>query len=270
MLFKKIVIGGLMLFIFLALLVVAGLWGFEKYMHTSLLLNQLDMKVNGPSSAFAYQEEQTRGSFKSVQEQLNDLTERQGRIERFLLLPVDRQGRRVLTTDDVGYYLSSLIGMGDWQAMWNDDPSPSRGTSTLWMRHAYELRIPYNPDWGNAAYAVVPYEVQGEDVLFGPVHVSEMTGAYRGAHFSTTEPQAINDVLTDPKNQTFPCGIEEEPLPPKLLKIGKHQVVRVVVDTCELGTVTYILPGKASNYLFTTNSDEEILKWTVERFEEKE
>ncbi len=139
----------------------------------------------------------------------------------------------------------------------------------MWVRNAYELRIPYNPDWGNAAYTVAPYEFEGEDILFGPIHASEMTGVYRGARFSTTEPQTLNEVLTDPKNQEIPCGLTDDPIPPKVLKIGKHQVVQVVVDTCELGVVTYILPGKGNNYVFRTNQDTELLKWVIERFREK-
>ena len=273
MLAKKIAVGGLGIAIFAVVLIYAGLWGFEQYMNTSSQLYQLDSKVNGPTSAFAYQEGRIHNAYNDLQQQILTLKEDHQRLERFLFLPTDAQGRRILKTEDVGYYLGymSMSDGGDWswQTTWNDDPSPARGTSTLWIRGAYQLRIPYNPNWGNAAYTVTPYEVQEEDVLFGPVYTSEMTGPYRAARFSIEDPQGIEDVLADVKNQPIPCGIGEETIMPKVLTIGKHRVVEVVTDSCESRTITYILPGKAKNYIFTSQGEEEILKWVVERFEEK-
>lgn len=266
---KTVIIALLFIGLFGCVLFYAGLWGFEKYMETTLTLEQIDAKVNGPRSAFVYQEERAQNSSKSIQERLDYLTERQNRMEQFLLRPTDERGRRILSTEGVRYYLQSRMVEGDWswQTTWNDDPSPFHGTSTLWIQTPYELRIPYNPDWGNAAYGVMPYEFDGQVIVFGPVHTSEMMGSYRAARFWTESPQTIDNVLIDPKNYRLPCGITEEAVPPKVLKIGNHQVVEVVTDNCELGMITYILPGKAQNYIFTTNGDEEILKWVIERFE---
>ncbi len=271
MLAKKLAVGGLGIAIFAVVLVYAGLWGFEQYINTSSQLYQIDSKVNGPTSAFAYQEGRIHNAYNDLQQQILTLKEDHQRLEEFLFLPTDARGRRVLKTDDVGYYLGYMSNAGDWswQTTWNDDPSPTRGTSTLWVRNAYQLRIPYNPNWGNAAYTVAPYEFEGEDILFGPVHTSEMTGSYRAARFSVTDPQPLNEILTSPKNQQTPCGLGDEVIPPKVLKIGKHRVAEVVTDTCEMGVISYVLPGKANNYIFSTNGDEEILKWVVERFEEK-
>ncbi len=98
---------GLVALIFLSLfgwiLYYAAIWGYETYMETTLSLELIERKVNGPSSEFAYQEERVQGSLKGVQEQLNDLAERQQLMEKFLVLPIDAQGRHVLNIADVGY-----------------------------------------------------------------------------------------------------------------------------------------------------------------------
>ena len=56
-----------------------------------------------------------------------------------------------------------------------------------------------------------------------------------------------------------------------MIQVGTHQLVRSEKEYCEGVTILYILPGKRFNYTFILKNwvDEELLKWTIEHFEEK-
>lgn len=257
---KKMVVGGMGLALFLVVLMYGGLWGFERYMEASILLEQLDAKVNGPSHEVTSTIE---GSLLKGQQGLD---QRVSDLEHFVLLPRDAMGRPMVKKTDLEYLVSH--GGWTWNDVWHDESLRSYGTSTMWWGSHYALSVPHSQGWGNATFGVSPYEEEGPDGLaFGPLSVSEMTGVYRGARFSIVAKETLEHVLQDPVNQNEPC-VGSNTSPTKA-RIGKYTVVKVVKDNCEMGGVSYILPGKFANYLFSSYGDEEILRWTIEHFKEE-
>ncbi len=251
--------------LFLIVLFYAGLWGIEQYMETTTMLHQLDLKVNQHA-------EPTMADVTRLIQAQQETEDRLMDLERIAALPTDWRGRRILTTRDYRF-LHLRYDSTPNTSPWMDDPSPKHGTSTLWETSSYRLRIPYNPDWGNAAYTVVPYEMDAAgraDIRFGRIIDPDEGESYREAVFSVVDKRSMEDVLADPANQGSACGIGAL-FPPKMVRIGKHKVVKVADAYCDRGVpvFSYILPGKISNYVFEILGNEALVRWTVEHFEEK-
>lgn len=250
-----IVLGGLFV---CCLVFYVGLWGIGKYIETSVLLDQLDGKVNGTQSI-------TKTEIEPLSAEQREQKERLDQLERFLFLATDREGRRVLSVPDMEYVMK--MNGWDWTNQWNELSPITNGTSTLWTQSNFQWRIPYNPAWRNAQYTIAPYEFDGNDILFGRMIVSEMGGVFREARFSLAPEESIEQLLADPKNVSVDCSLTEQ-IPPTVINVGSKRVVRIIQDTCERGSIAYVIPGKGRNYIFQTSGDEALLKWVVERFEE--
>ncbi len=256
-----IVLGGVSVCTFL---LYGMFWSVERNQELSVSLDRVGRKADGADSAL-------EGALQPLLDEQHKQKVRLDYLERFLFLPTDERGRRIVTVPDLrsALELRGWNWAGQWTAgQWDEASASRKEVNPSLPNKYYRLTVPHNSAWGDAEYAIAPYEFDGEDVLFGRISISELRGVVREARFSVAPKQSLEEVMADPKNRSFACSTEMQEVRPTIVTIGSRQVVRILWETCEFARITYIISGKDRNYVFETTIDETLLEWVIERFEE--
>lgn len=155
------------------------------------------------------------------------------------ITPPNASGTSALPVTVTAKDLADLRTVIDMNA-WNTEAA----TETVEYRDAQQkisVRLPYNPKWGNAMYKVAPFEINGENIQYGPII---MANGFRRAFTMVIKPS--RDITAIRK--AYPSTAEK---PVKITSVGTadFEIYRIEQSMDKSGSIEFV--GRRYNYIFS-------------------
>ncbi len=114
------------------------------------------------------------------------------------------------------------------------------------------IRLPYNPAWGNATYKVVPVEVQGSKIFFGPLLVGAGTEFSR-AYVISFEPKEDIEALSARYKSEYAASCSPGRVTQKDLPAGNLSGIVLSFPACQMAGAREeaVFSGKKLTYTFS-------------------
>jgi hypothetical protein len=173
--------------------------------------------------------------------------------------------RKLLTMADANSRIMSFIA--EVEGDWNDKVVPtSMTTEPMMLDNGRTLHVPYDASWGNAKYEIDTFELENGTYHFGPMWISDMTGAFRLGEVRVTNARSLDAALADPTYTSKDCS-QIETFIPKKVRIKNVDAVRFEGVECEGEGLGYEVQFGDKNLVFKDyyTREDVLSRWVLER-----